>query len=223
MRSSEQTNEISAALAAAQGAMKNPEKTRSADYPTKTGGRVKFNYADLASCYDVARESLAKNGLAHVCTTGYVEKNYTLFCRLTHTSGQWFESEWPLPNDEPKVVGAHITYGARYLFTAMTGMAPDEDMDAEPQDGGEYGDRKPAIAPRPVGSVSEKPKHPSEPQIKRLYAIATSAKVPTEVVKDYCERNFKITSTKELTLTQYDQLVQQIESGRIMGEPGSTG
>jgi hypothetical protein len=151
MRTSEHTNEISAALSKAQGEIKNPDKSRTAKYPTKTGAMVQYNYADLAACFDAAREALSKHGLAHVVTTGYVETHYTLFCRLTHTSGQWYQSEWPLPNDgDPKTIGAHITYGTRYLFTSLLGMAGEEDMDDAPEGKGEYGTRTP---PKPSGAT----------------------------------------------------------------------
>ena len=216
MKTSPETNEISAALAKAQGEMKNPEKTRTADYPTKTGGRVKFNYADLAACYDVAREALSKNGIAHVVTTGYVETNYTLFCRLTHTSGQWYEAEWPLPNDEPKVVGAHITYGTRYLFTAMAGLSPDEDMDAEPQEGGKYEQRAVpagAIPPRiPMPGAD----HPTAAQIKRMFTLVSIHKIPEELFRHYMTTEFKVESSKDLTRPQYDLLCAAIEKGLIV-------
>lgn len=213
MKTSEAINEFAAALAEAQGEIENPEKTRSADYPTKTGGRVKFNYADLAACYDVARAALAKHGISHVSTAGYVEKNYTLFLRFIHKSGQWIESEWPLPNDEPKVVGAHITYGTRYLFTAMAGIAPDEDMDADPKDGGTYTERKPPVAP--VASMTEAPKHPSQAQIKRMFAIMNGAKVPEELLRHYIQKQFGLESSKDMTLQQYDQICKALEMGDV--------
>lgn len=222
MKTSELTNEISAALAKAQGEMRNPEKSRTAEYPTKAGGKVKYNYADLATCFDAARGALAKNGLAHLVTTGFAESHYTLFCRLTHVSGQWYESEWPLPSDEPKVVGAHITYGTRYLFAALTGMAPDEDMDAEPEDKGQYSARKPPAVsgPGPVGAVAPRvPTHsgpaPSDPQIKRLYTIMAASGVSNQGMHAYILNKWHRTSTRDLTMAEYDAVVAAMERGEV--------
>jgi hypothetical protein len=221
MKTSEQTNEITAALAKAQGELKNPEKLRTAKYPTKAGGVVEYNYADLPACLDAGRDPLSKNGLAFTSSASFVENNYTLFCRLTHTSGQWYESEWPLPGAaEPKIIGASMTYGIRYLFCGLTGMSGEEDMDEAPEPKGQYAARSP-VAPK--ASSAPHPTHPSEAQIKRLYTLASTGRIPTEVVKAYCEKHFKITTTKDLTMLQYNELCNQIESGRIIQEPGSTG
>ena len=162
MKTSEQTNEIAAALAKAQGKIKNPEKNRTAEYPTKSGHKIKYNYADLPACLEVAKVALSENGLAFVTTTGFVDKYYMLFLRLTHSSGQWYESEWPLPSaDEPKATASSITYGTRYLFCSMVGIAGDDDTDSEPEVGGSYQNRKPIapaiVAPKPyTPPVSDK-------------------------------------------------------------------
>lgn len=207
MRSSEQTNEIATALSKAQGKLKNPEKTRTAKYPTKSGGMVEYNYADLPACLDAARAALSENGIAHTVMTGFVGNSYTLFCRITHTSGQWYESEWPLPTGDPKLIGASLTYGTRYLFCGLTGMSGEEDTDSTPEDGGDYGTRKPAEDPQV--------KHPSEAQITRMWTIANAAAVTKEALRLYCMNEFKIDSSKNLTLRQYDQLCNLMESGRF--------
>src|SRR5665811_688131 len=93
MKTSPETNELMAALAKAQGAMKNPEKNKTATIPMKTGGVYSFTYADLPEIYDTNRAALSDNGLSHSFGTSVEEKFTLCSCRLAHSSGQWMESE----------------------------------------------------------------------------------------------------------------------------------
>lgn len=142
MRTSTEIDKLADALAKAQGEMKNPEKNKTAKIPTKSGSSYQYNYADLPAVFDAAKESLAKNGLAHIATIDELDKSLVLVMRLAHSSGQWIESVYPLPNGgDDKALAASITYGRRYLFTALTGIAADEDTDSQPEGGASY-DRK---------------------------------------------------------------------------------
>lgn len=134
MRTSDQINEISAALAKAQGVMKNPEKNKRATIPTKTGGGYSYDYADLPSTFDTVRRELSEHGIMHTSAPRFVDGQYILFSRLSHASGQWIEAEWPLPNSiDPKQLAGAITYGTRYLFNSLCGIAGDDDLDSEPE------------------------------------------------------------------------------------------
>lgn len=148
MKTSEQVNELFTALAKAQGEMKNPEKNKTATIPTKAGGSYSYNYADLPVTYDVAREALSKNGLSHFAATSMVDGCLVLQMRVAHSSGQWVESEVALPDSgDPKSLAANLTYFRRYLFTAIVGLAADEDTDSDPEnDSAKYQDRKPSGA-----------------------------------------------------------------------------
>ena len=49
--------------------------------------------------------------------------------RLSHASGQWFESEWPvckLPA-QPQAIGSAMTYARRYSLFALVGIAGEDD------------------------------------------------------------------------------------------------
>jgi ERF superfamily len=120
MNTSEQISELAAALAAAQGAMKNAVMNR-------TNPHFKSRYADLAAIWDAARQPLSANGLAVVQTIG----DGVLHTRLLHTSGQWIASEHPLPmSGRPQEIGSALTYARRYSLSALIGIAADEDDDA---------------------------------------------------------------------------------------------
>lgn len=123
MNTSEQINEIAAALAKAQGEMKNP-------YAKEVNPHFKSKYADLARVRDTVTPALCKNGIAVVQGTEVVGTTLMVFTRLVHTSGQWFESHFPVAIDKPQTMGSGITYGRRYTLAAICNVAADEDDDA---------------------------------------------------------------------------------------------
>lgn len=53
---------------------------------------------------------------------------------------------------------------------------------------------------------------PTEKQLKRLFAITMKAGITVDELKDKLLQKYKLTSTKELTLGQYDELCKEIES-----------
>lgn len=124
MRTSEQINEISAALAKAQGEMQNAAFN-------KTNPHFKSKYADLAAIREATIPALAKNGLSIVQGTQHLDDAWALVTRLSHSSGQWMETDYPLvhlPNDPQKQGGA-MTYARRYAWSALCAIAADEDDD----------------------------------------------------------------------------------------------
>jgi hypothetical protein len=145
MQTSEQINELAAALSKAQskitGALKD---SKNPFFSSK--------YADLASCWDAARQALTENNLSVVQTTARGEpvviewettsektgevSSYSVASHemviettLFHSSGQWIRSQLPLvPRDvTPQGIGSAITYGRRYGLTAMVGIAQVDD------------------------------------------------------------------------------------------------
>lgn len=124
---------LAEALAKAQAEIVPPEKNRTVQVQTRTGGRYTFHYADLGAITEAARGPLGKNGLSIVHTTEQDEQGYWLVTTLLHSSGQWIASRYPLPlQAEAKEIGSAITYGKRYLLSALLNISADDDNDAEP-------------------------------------------------------------------------------------------
>lgn len=122
MQTSELINEISAALAKAQGKMENPDKG-------SVNPHYKTNYADLASGINAVRAALAENGLSIVQTTCLDGELLTLKTRLCHASGQWMEGSYPVCKfpTPPQQIGSAMTYARRYSMFAIVGIAPEDD------------------------------------------------------------------------------------------------
>ncbi len=124
---SAEINEISAALSAFQGALKQPELSKEVKVKTRQGGEYKFKYADLSTCVKAAAPTLKENDLA----VTQLISNGTLITLLTHKSGQWFRSEVGIgtPADY-QALGSAITYLKRYSYCAILGIVADSDDDA---------------------------------------------------------------------------------------------
>src|SRR5512139_3511929 len=103
MMQSENTAELSSALAKAQGAMK------SATF-NKVNPHFKSRYADLASVLEAVRKPLSDNGLSVTQTTELRDGTFILVTTLRHTTGQWVAGEYPLPlNGNPQQIGSALT------------------------------------------------------------------------------------------------------------------
>jgi len=148
--SSKSIARLAAALAKAQAALKNPEKTITATiYPERhddkragvntaaddDGGRT-FHYASLASGLEIVRQTLSKHGIAAVQTTAIDDgaQLVKLTTVLAHSSGEWIASDWPVcavkDTDTPHRMGAALTYARRYALFTLVGIAGEDDLDA---------------------------------------------------------------------------------------------
>lgn len=122
---SENTAELSAALAKAQADMKAATFNR-------VNPHFKNKYADLSAVLDAIRKPLAANGLAMTQTTEIRDGGFVLVTTLRHSTGQWVASEYPLPSGaKPQELGSALTYARRYSLSALACIAADDDDDAE--------------------------------------------------------------------------------------------
>lgn len=122
MQTSESINDLSAALAKAQGEITGALKDSANPF-------FKSKYADLASCWDACRVPLAKNGLAVIQVPETTENGLTLITTLAHSSGQWIRGSLPVKpkDDTPQAMGSALTYARRYALTAFIGIAQVDD------------------------------------------------------------------------------------------------
>src|SRR5262245_43637722 len=93
METSEQVNELAAALAKAQSEIKAAPKDRENPF-------YKSRYATLEAVWDACRGPLSSNGLSLVQGASSGPETVTITTLLLHTSGQWIKDSLALvPKD----------------------------------------------------------------------------------------------------------------------------
>lgn len=122
---SDQINELATALAKAQAEIGHASKA--ADNPF-----FKSRYADLPAIYNAARPALSKHGLAVTQLTEFADGDkVSIVTTLMHSSGQWMRGWYPVRpvKADPQGLGSAITYARRYAYSAMVGVASDDEDD----------------------------------------------------------------------------------------------
>jgi hypothetical protein len=137
-RSSESIAALASALAKAQMALTNPEKSLTGTVPSNRydePGRT-FRYAPLSSGLDIIRQALGEQGIATLQTTVIDQdiQSVSLTTVLAHASGEWIASDWPVcalsDMAAPRRMGAALTYARRYALFTLVGIAGEDDLDA---------------------------------------------------------------------------------------------
>ena len=215
MNKSESITNLVGALTAFQGKMTAVKKDA-------TNPFYHSRYATLDTIWETIRRPLAENGLSVAQTMNLVNDKSVLETTLYHTSGEWI-SGTQLVNpvkDDPQSLGSAISYARRYSLSALLGVVSDEDDDGN-------------VATKPQSKVETKApeKSPiaetlpkSEPgisvaQTKKIYALVREKGITLDQAKAYLKRIFQKSSTKELTVSEASRLIEDIEAGKIGGEP----
>jgi hypothetical protein len=133
---------LAEALAAFQAEVPRITKDSRAKIDPRDPGKraYEYPYADLGAMTETVMPLLGKHGLAFCCKPTWMvppggQAMFCLIYKLMHSSGQQEVGIWPLPHPsqaKPQDLGSAITYGRRYSFQAVTGVAPapGEDDDA---------------------------------------------------------------------------------------------
>ena len=137
-QSSTSVGALAAALAKAQAAIANPEKSLTATIisPFPREGSRTFRYAPLSAGLDLVRKCLGQQEIAIVQATSIDPDSglIKLTTSLVHSSGEWMSSDWPVcPVSEtaaPHRLGAALTYARRYALFTLVGIAGEDDLDA---------------------------------------------------------------------------------------------
>jgi hypothetical protein len=137
-QSSSSIANLAAALAKAQIALVNPEKSLVATIRQggASGAEQTFRYAPLSSGLEIVRKTLGEHEIATVQTTAIDQEAgiINLTTVLAHSSGEWIASDWPVcaisETATPHRMGAALTYARRYALFTLVGIAGEDDLDA---------------------------------------------------------------------------------------------
>ena len=113
---------LAEALCAAQGEMAPAKKNA-------TNPHFRSTYADLASCYEASRPAMVRHGLSIVQLPGRRDDGTTtLTTMLLHVSGEFIGDECGVKvQDTAQAAGSAMTYLRRYAYSAMIGLATEDD------------------------------------------------------------------------------------------------
>ena len=156
---------LAAALAAFQQDVPHVKKDRTARVQSDKGN-YSYTYADLADVTAAALPALAKHGLSFSCKPTLDDAgNFVLAYTLRHAGSDESDSgTYPLPKTgTPQQVGSAISYGRRYVLSAVTGIVADED-----DDGRAGGEASTAKAQR---RAQQKPQQPAEDTVQAARAV----------------------------------------------------
>ena len=122
MNKLEQIHQLITALAKAQLGLSNPKTTSLNPF-------FKSKYANLSEVINVSKHLLAENGLAIIQLLDYTTAGVVIETILTHESGQYISGTLTIPvsKQDAQGVGSAATYGRRYAWAAICGLAQEDD------------------------------------------------------------------------------------------------
>lgn len=122
MQTSDQIDQVSAAMLVVQGSLKPIQKTKA----VKTG-KFEFRYAPLDQIMETITPLMQSAGLVVMQAVD----SDTLTTRVIHASGQWIQSSTYLNKDHANMqgFGSEVTYRRRYALCSLLGIVSDEDND----------------------------------------------------------------------------------------------
>jgi hypothetical protein len=197
MQTSEQINELAAALAKAQGEFPPIPKDCVAKIQTKKGGSYSFKYADLDTVLSTVRPVLSKHGLALVVDIETVkneagERAMRATIRLIHCSGQWMQTTGlaiaidadAYANQPAQSSGSAATYATRYAVEALLSIRATDDQDGAEASGNhiEVQRRPPPPQPAPQQTGTRPALHDS------LRSLLQEFHWPDEHKREYSEK-----------------------------------
>lgn len=232
MNTSDKTDEVVPALVAALHQINNV---------TKDSAGHHGKYATLNACLDAVKPVLEQHDLAlhqHVVDS---ERGVCVRTRIWHKSGQWVEDDgltMPAPND-PQKVGGSVTYARRYSLTTFFGISTEDDDGASASRAIQRQNRPPrTTATRPqqdrapsrptpaptAPEIDEQAPIPDDPRDRFMVTDPQIRKIAvlfgTLGIKDRDAKiahinktlGTNVASSKELTLDQAKQLINQMEA-----------
>lgn len=200
MKTSEQTNEIFAALAKAQGELSNV--TVDAKNP-----HFKNEYATLDSLLAEIRPIFSKNGLALI-QIPFADLNgkHYLETMVAHSSGQFFATtmEMIASKNDMQGLGSAMTYARRYMAEGAAGVTKTTDDDA-------ISAVQPAAAVVPIKEVKT-PTFMTDPRLRLLFQLCKEANWKEEHLRKFVLHQFGLESNRLLTKDQFELLIAHLKT-----------
>lgn len=175
-----------------------------------------YTYAPLDEVTGVVEPVMGPLGLSVSWRSRAEGDKVIVWCRISHRLGHHEESgEIPMPlatgdsgATPPQRVGIALTYGRRYALLGILGVAPEDDD----QDG-DTKEKAPTSAQPSGGQTAhgqELEALITEPQLKRLSAIASGKKWTDEQIHEIVA-GYGYASRKDILVKDYDQICEKLK------------
>lgn len=188
-----------------------------------TNPHFQNRFASLDNIIAKTRPVLNRHGLAVVQFPAVSELGApTLRTIIVHNeSGEQMSADMPLfvSKQDMQGLGSAITYARRYAWAAALGIASDEDDDGNHAASSSAQAAQTAQQSQP--SQSSQASTITEPQRKRLFAIAKAKNVDDETVKRLVKEVAGVDSSSAVPKAKYDALVAAVEMAAVTA--GATG
>lgn len=218
---SEQISDLAKALAKAQGEMSHAEKD-------SKNPHFKSSYASLASVWEACRGALTRNGLSVVQSFDETAQGLVLRSLLTHESGQWIESVYPIRpvKNDPQGFGSAATYARRYSLAALVGVVQDDDDANEASMKAPYAPERREVAPERASLREPKATPTPVPQPLKIEIKETPAASPGDFIPQAGKLKGKpLKERGEIELETYVLEIEDKlkESGKTVDEMSPSG
>lgn len=176
MRTSEVTDRIFPAFIKSQQEMGKLAKDSTNPY-------FKSKYASLEAVLDVVKPIFLQNGIAICQGSGTSGTNgatgINVITRLIHESGQWIETDFPVPlaKQDAQAAGSASSYGRRYSLKGLASLAEEDDDGSSASDTDPRKDRS-----------DDSMKELTETQLKELNHLLDTLKATPENIQATCRK-----------------------------------
>lgn len=209
-----------AAMAAARLDLPTIVKSSTVDFTTPRG-RTNYRYEDLATITEAVTPVLAQHGLTFRWQTESHDGSVKVACVVSHAGGHAERTTLSCGLDHSgnkndiQAIGSAVTYLQRYTLKAALGIAAGVDDDAQSVRRREPDEPLPPS--QPVDVETERSAQPwtstliSDPQRKRLYAIALKAGRKEEALKAWLQA-CGLESSREIERRHYEAVIAAVEA-----------
>lgn len=129
--------------------------------------------------------------------------NVTLMTQMTHATGQWMRSWYPVrpTKNDPQGLGSAITYARRFAYCSMVGVAAvDEDDDGDAASGTD-------LLPRSKGNVTDE-------QADKIGLLITEAKANKAAFLSI----FKVDEVGKIPASRFDEAIAKLKNKKKQNE-----
>lgn len=119
---------VRAKLRDAMAEMGNPTKSKTANVPTKNGGKYQYKYTTLVEVLGIVRPALQSAGLDLMQSVGFTESGLTLRTSVFDDDSELVLDERPMKQcADPQDFGSYETYMRRYALVTAFGLGAEDD------------------------------------------------------------------------------------------------